>query len=47
MNQAMAALVVAMGLSDLWRLGRPRPRLLASANSPAVAALNRAQLELV
>lgn len=47
MNQAMAALVVAMGLSGLWRLGRPRPRLLAFANSPAVAALNRAQLELV
>ncbi len=47
MNQAMAALVVATILSGLWLLGRPRPRLLASADTTSVAALNRAQLELV
>ncbi len=47
MNQAMAALVAAMVLSGLWLLGRPRPRLLDSADTTAVAALNRAQVELV
>ncbi|MGB7565592.1 MAG: HEAT repeat domain-containing protein [Prochlorococcaceae cyanobacterium] len=43
----MAALVTAMVLSGLWLLGRPRPRLLDSAETTAVAALNRAQVELV
>lgn len=47
MSQALSGLLVAAVLAGLWLLGRPRPRLLASTDTSAVAALNRAQITLV
>lgn len=47
MNQALVAVVAVTVLTGLWLLGRPRPRWLVSTDATAVAALNRAQVELV
>ena len=47
MNQAMTGVVIAAVLAACWLLGRPRPKLLSSTDTAAVAALNRGQMELV
>jgi hypothetical protein len=47
MNQALSGGAVALVLAVLWLLRRPRPQLMRSADGASVAALNRAQMELV
>jgi len=47
MNQALSGGAVALVLAVLWLLRRPRPQLMRSTDGASVAALNRAQMELV
>lgn len=47
MNQALSGGAVALVLAVLWLLRRPKPQLMRSTDGASVAALNRAQMELV
>ena len=47
MNQALSGGAVALVLALLWLLRRPKPQLMRSTDGASVAALNRAQMELV
>lgn len=47
MTQALSGGAVALVLVVCWLLGRPKPKLMRSTDGASVAALNRAQMELV
>ena len=45
MTQALSGAAIAAVIAACWLLGRPRPKILRSTDTSAVAALNRGQLE--
>ena len=47
MTQALSGAAIAAVIAVCWLLGRPRPKILRSTDTSAVAALNRGQMELV
>jgi hypothetical protein len=47
MTQALSGAAIAAVIAACWLLGRPRPKLLRSTDTSAVAALNRSQMERV
>ncbi len=47
MTQALSGGAIALVLVVFWLLGRPKPKLMRSTDGSSVAALNRAQMELV
>ena len=45
MTQALSGAAIAAVIAVCWLLGRPRPKILRSTDTTAVAALNRGQME--
>ena len=47
MTQALSAAAIAAAVAACWLLGRPRPKIMRSTDTSAVAALNRSRMALV